>query len=182
MKYILVILAAVFLSGCGAQKVEQIAATHVIMYKGLPPMPEGVEDILVKAFTESAIPWDRNTLLEVRGSRNAITSMGDFMKAKSELNGSVPYYNYVSSYEFLKSQYMILQRGLTARTEVPGAVSEQATALFNMVSQRIMAGLENQQDLISVENGKINGMASQDTMNQLKDVYKLVKPLLGAVL
>jgi len=170
-----------FIGGC-ANKVEQIAATHVVTYKGLPPMPEGAEDILVKAFTESDVPWGEENIQDIRESRAAINSMGKFMQIKSELSGTVPYYSYVASFEYLRAQYLRLQRSLDERVAVPGAVTEQAALLYEMVKQRIFAGLSTQQDLITMENGKINGMASQDAMEQLKDVYKLVKPLLGAVI
>ena len=188
MKYIytvvlIVVLAGIsmFIGGC-ANKVEQIAATHVIAYQGVPAMPEGAEVILEQAFTESGIPWDKENLANITEARSAITAMGKFMKAKSELTGEVPYYSYVSSFEYFRAQYFKLQRGLDARIEVPGAISDLGALCYRLVRQQILAGLAAQQNLITMENGKINGQASQEAMEQLKQVYQLLKPLLAAAL
>jgi len=184
-KYIGVFIALFMLSGCsmfGSSNIQNIAAQETIVLEDqLQPDPEA-EKILVRSFTRSKVPWKAGRIEKINGARIAISSMGKFLQARLLLDSSIPYYSYKSSAEFTQYQYNILQQELDARAEVKGAIPDSSKVIYYYVRRDILLRLSLQRQKIALTEKGINDKASQDTLEELKGVYKAIKPLVDMAL
>jgi hypothetical protein len=180
------LFAVLLFSGCSALNgggIQQVAQHETILYEDLLlPNPEA-EELLEKAFSSSTVPWDDKELFTIiSSSRNAIEAMGIYLKSKIELDGSLPYYEYKSSFNFVNNQYNILQKALDKRIETEGAISREGNAIYYYVKRDILTRLAVQQSKIAMTEKGIDDKASKNTIEEMKRIFRAVKPLIDMAL
>ncbi len=188
MKYVILILMLIVLllsSGCSifqGADIQGIASQKTIVLEDyLQPDPEA-ERILVRSFTRSKVPWKKGRVKEINKSRAALVSMGEYLQDRLLLDSSIPYYTYKASAEFTQNQYNKLQRELDARVEVKGAIPDSSKVIYYYVRRDILLRLSLQRQKIALTEKSINDKASQNTLEELKGVYKAIKPLIDMAL
>ncbi len=181
----IVLITMLLMSGCsmfGSSNILDIASQErIVLADQLQPDPEA-ERILVRSFTRSKVPWKSGRIKTINEARAAIASMGKYLQARLLLDSSLPYYTYKASAEFVQNQYNILQKELDARVEVKGAIPDSSQVIYYYVRRDILLRLSLQRQKIALTGKGINDRASQSTLEELKGVYKAIKPLVEMAL
>jgi len=183
-KYILLIfvLVALQLSGCAdSPNTDAALGDKTIQYTSLIPDPKA-EMILESAFTNTGIAWEAGEVEALDQARNAIKAMGGYLKARLELDSTLPYYTYKYAFEFIVNQYNIIQNILDKRVVVPGAISEEAGVIYYYLKRDINTKLSLQRQNIAQTEKSVDAKASSSSLNDMKDLFTLVKPIVDMIL
>ncbi len=184
MKYRhLVLLLPLLVSGCfWESNIQQVAQKEMVQFTGSIVPNEDAELILEKEFRASEVPWDEEMISNIDRARNAITGMGEYIQDRLNFDSSVAYYNYKNWFEFTSYQYMKLQGELDKRVAIDGAISEHGKVIYEYVKRDVNSLLEIQRLKISATEKSIEDKASADTLEDMKNIYKTIKPLVEMVL
>jgi len=155
---------------------------HSIPYPSAVTVDPKAEAILEEAFASSDVPWEDKAVQEIEVSRHAIVAMGAFLKARLNLDSSLPYYTYKSSFEFIVNQYNIIQSHLDDRIQVKGAVNDKAIVIYGYVKKDINMRLDLQRRRIDASTKQINDKTSSSSIEEMKGLFALVKPLIGLLI
>jgi len=169
------------LTGCG-QKMQLIAQEETIVYSNTLIPNEDAERLIEKAFRASEVPWDEERSVRVEKARNAIAGMADYINDRLNFDSALPYYNYKNWFEFTAYQYMKLQVELDARIAIEGAISEEGAALYKYARRDILTLLDMERTKISATEKSIEDKATAATIEDMKMIYKTIKPLVDMVL
>ncbi len=183
MMLILLLGMVVSISGCSLKgDIQREASKELIVYNdSLTPNPQA-ERLLESALSNSKVPWDNDNFASILGARDAIKQMGQFIKFRLALDGTIPYYTYKETFAFIQFQYNILEEALDARVAVKGAITEEAEVIYYYVKRDIKARLYLQQQKITHSEKNINDRASANSIEELKGIYAAVKPLIDMAL
>ncbi len=177
------ILMLFLLAGCGAANVQEVIDGTKLVWVGddaLQPDPKA-EAILFEAFSQSQIPWDKKQLEKATGARDAIQAQFAFLREKLKLDGTVSYYTFKSSFEFIQYNYKVLEDELNDRVNA-GALDPKAEVIYGYVKRDINTKLEIQRAKIAATEADINGRATELNIEQMRGVYDTLKPLISTVL
>ncbi len=181
MKILSLLIVTLFFSSCAMLNgggVQQAAQNELISYTDrLVPNPQA-EEVLEVAFSTSRIPWKKEDLEFIDKSRKSIEAMGDFLKFRLQLDSTIPYYTYKVAFEFIQNQYNILQHILDKRVAIEGAVSTKDQIIYYYVKRDIVERLYTQQMKIAATEKSINDKASKNTVEEMKAIFKAIKPLI----
>lgn len=186
-EFLLVVLFAILafaLTGCGAFRadVEKAAQSATVPFAGdyvLLPDPEA-EEILQGAFRRSDIPWDVQDAQKADQFRDAMDAQFEMWYAKVKLDGTLPYYNYKHGFEFIQFCWRNLIDILDRRVQ-DGALSIEEKVIYRLVRDNIEVKLDQQRRIIALAEDDINAAAEQLSIDQMKEVYKVMKPLISTV-
>ena len=160
---------------------EAIQSQTITYSEDLKPNPEA-ESILVNAFAESEIPWDGNDYKDLVMARSAIQAMGEYLKSKLEFDSSLSYYTYKASFEFIQNQYNTMQNILDKRVALDGSVSNEVRVIYSYVKRDINNRIYKQQLKIAAVENDISSQSVGNTVEELKNLYTVIKPLIDMAL
>ena len=150
-------------------------------FRAVPaPNPEA-ERILENAFSQSEIPWEVGSPEAIEKARLAIKATGEFLRSKLSLTSGLPYYSYRHSYEFVVNQYDIIARELDKRVAL-GAIEPKAAVIYGYVKRDITEQLEFQRKKIVSTEKEAKSQASTITIDEMKGLFNLIKPLIDVAL
>ena len=184
MKYrYLIILMPLLLSGCfWDANIDTSSQNTRISYLGNIVPNENAEVLIERAFRKSTVQWDDVRLKKIYSARTAITTMGQYMKEKLDFNSSIRYYDYKFWFEFTANKYQKLQNELDARVGIEGAISDEGKELYLYARRDINTMLEMHRAKIAATEKSIEDKASADTIQDMKDIYAVIEPLVKMVL
>ncbi|MBU1420794.1 MAG: hypothetical protein KKI15_20130 [Proteobacteria bacterium] len=176
------ILVLFFLAGCGANVQEVIDGTKLVWVgdNALQPDPKA-EAILLEAFSQSDIAWDKQQMAEATGARDAIQSQFAFLREKLKLDGTLSYYTFKSSFEFIQYNYNVLE-GILDERIASGALDEKSGVIYGYVKRDINVKLDIQRAKIAEAEADINGRVTELSIEQMKGVYDTLRLLIAAAL
>lgn len=178
-----VIVVLVLLGACGAATVQEVVTKTRLEWVGddaLKPDPRA-EAILVDAFRQSGVEWDAKQLENAIAARDAIRTQFGFLREKLTLDGTISYYTFKGSFEFIQYNYRTLEEILDDRVAA-GALDEKAEVIYGYVRRDINAKLERQRIKIAEAEADINGKATEANIEQIRGVYDFLQPLISTVL
>jgi len=175
---LLLVIVILGLFGCGSN-VQSVANNYMVPFVGNVLPPETAEMELEKAFRKSTVPWDLESAKRIANARNAISGIGEYIKDRLNFDSSLSYYNYKVWFEFTSYQYMKLQVELDARVKVPGAINDIGLVLYQYVRRDINNKLEAERTKIAATEKSIESKASADTIEDMKNIYATLKPLIS---
>ena len=174
-------LLLILLTGCG-QKMQMIAQEETVQYTNTLVPNEDAERLIEKSFRASEVPWDEERLGRIEKARNAISGKAEYIQDRLNFDSALPYYEYKSWFEFTAYQYMKLQIELDARIAIEGAISEEGAALYKYARRDINSLLDMERTKISATEKSIEDKATAATIEDMKMIYKTIKPLVDMVL
>lgn len=167
----------------GSADIRQFAQEETVSWLGdnaLRP-PAEAETILYEEFVTSPIDWLPGDAAKASMARDSINQQFEFMKAKLNLDGSLPYYTYRSGFEFISWNYKALEEALDRRVS-QGAISKAGEIIYGFVKRDVNTKLELQRQRISQAEESINSKTSESQIENMRRIYATLKPLVDLAL
>lgn len=184
MKYLLpviLLVLAVSLSSCSRQNTLSTLDSTRVSYPGPPQLTADVEDIVEAAFLETGLPWDQATVDAIAQERIAIVAAVDHLQALLLVNTTIPYYVYKAKVEESIYHYHVLEALLDHRATTAGAMTRQGLELYMRIAADVNQELVWQKERLANETRAIDSQASKMDMDDVSNMYKTMKPLIGVV-
>jgi hypothetical protein len=178
----LVVALSLFLQGCSGSHIQNVAQNTTVKYYGTVVPNAAAEALLEEDFGSSPVPWDPEMVAEIEKARNALAGMAEYLHDRLNFDTSLPYYTYKNGFEFTAHHYMKLQNQLDERKLVPGAVSEWGLVIYEYVKRDINAALDAQRRKIAATEASIEDEANEDAIQDMKNLYNTLSPLIKMVL
>lgn len=183
----ILLVATLGLSGCGifggTTDIAKFAEEETVSWFGeaalLPPAK--AEQMLYEEFVTSTVDWLPGDEAKAAMARDAINQQFEYMKAKLDINGSLPYYTYRSGFEFIQFNYKMLEEVLDRRV-AQGAISEAAEIIYEFVRRDVNTKLQIQRQRISQAEDSINSKTSEAQIENMRRFYATLKPLVDLAL
>lgn len=182
MRFWLFILLAVvlfFVQGCANNNALKALNETRMPYAGQPELSTDVERIMEIVFTETGVPWDPATAAQVASARSSLLAIKARMVNRTMISSNISYYTARAAIEDVYVEYMNLQDGLDTRLHIKGALTDQGRELYIRIRQDINQELDKLMVILAAEIDKVNSAATKADMDDLKNVYTTLKPLLG---
>lgn len=178
----LVLIPIVFsISACGSNS-SKYAQEAKIEYVEQVLSDEQAMILIEKHFRASDVPWDLDMVSNIEKSRNALMSEAEFLQGRLNVDRTLMYYNYRAGFERTSTYVSSLIAELNTRSKMEGAISEEGKWIYEKVRDDVLDRLELQRTKISMTEKAINEKATQDTIEDMKNIFETIKPLVGKFL
>lgn len=138
--------------------------------------------LIEKHFRASDVPWDLDMVSNIEKSRNALMSEAEFLQGRLNVDRTLMYYNYRAGFERTSTYVSSLIAELDTRSKIEGAISEEGKWIYEKVRDDVLDRLELQRTKISMTEKAINEKATKDTIEDMKNIFETIKPLVGKFL
>lgn len=183
---LLVIAVPVMFSGCSATSGDfhQIAQDERVPYSGrisLSP-PKDAEKVLKDGFyREMNISWIPGQKEEALLLLGAIESQFQYMKTRKDATGSLPYYVYRGGFELIQYSYLKLEEILDNRV-AQNVLTVPEKVVYDLIKRDIKIKLELESDRINRAEENINKKASEQSIENIRRTYDILKPIIELAL
>jgi hypothetical protein len=171
-----------FLSGCGS-KIDKAAQQAKVPGKSIQNTapPSEAEALIEKAFraTTETVPWEEGRPEAIDKYRNGIDGITEYVITRLNFAGEIPYYLHKVWFEVTSYCYNKYQIELDARLMKPGAISPEGRALYDYAVRDVHNLLRAERIKISETEKSIEDRANQDTIEDMKRIYKTIEPLIS---
>jgi hypothetical protein len=180
--YVSLGISLLFSYGCGS-KINNAAQQAKVPGKSIQNTapPSEAEALIEKAFraTTEKVPWEEGRPEAIDKYRNGIDGITEYVTTRLNFAGEIPYYLHKVWFEVTSYCYNKYQIELDARLMKPGAISPEGRALYDYAVRDVHNLLRAERIKISETEKSIEDMANQDTIEDMKRIYKTIEPLIS---